>query len=89
MVIDLKWRVFKIFLNFYLVGGDIIKRFLGHHCEIVYKQTDDKKSTVTGDVMDLNNAGFILLENQDVMHFLNICKIILIKNREKTIGEKL
>jgi hypothetical protein len=39
--------------------------------------------------MDLNNAGFILLENQDVMHCLNIYKIILIKNREKTIGEKL
>lgn len=39
--------------------------------------------------MDLNSPGFILLENQDVMHCLNICKIISIKNREKTIGEKL
>ena len=42
-----------------------------------------------GAVMDLNNAGFILLENQDVMNCLNICKIISIKYREKTIGEKL
>ena len=68
---------------------DIIKKFIGHYCKIAYKQTGDKKSTVTGEVMDLNNGGFILIENQDGMHCLNTRKIISIKPQEKTIGEEL
>jgi hypothetical protein len=39
--------------------------------------------------MDLNKAGFILLEKQDDVHCLNTRKIILIKPREIIIGEEL
>ena len=40
-------------------------------------------------MMDLNNGGFIIIENQDGMHCLNTRKIISIKPQEKTMGEKL
>ena len=66
-----------------------MKRFLGHYCKIVYKQTGDKKSAITGEVMDFNNAGFILIENQEGIHCLNSRKIITIKPQEKTMGEEL
>ncbi|MFX0125644.1 MAG: hypothetical protein ACFFAE_18620 [Candidatus Hodarchaeota archaeon] len=66
-----------------------MEKFLGHYCKIVYKQTGDKKSALTGEVIDLNNSGFILIENQDGMHCLNTRKIISIKPREKTVGREL
>ena len=72
-----------------VTGKDIIERFIDRYCKIVYKQEGDKKSTITGEVMDLNNGGFILIENQDGVHYLNTRKIITIKPQEKTIGEEL
>jgi hypothetical protein len=52
----------------------------------VYKQRGNKKSAITGEILDLNNGGFILIENQDGVHYLNTRKIIAIKPREKTRG---
>jgi len=66
-----------------------MKRFLGHYCKIVYKIASDQKSAITGEVVDFNNAGFILIENQEGVHCLNSRKIITIKPQEKTMGEEL
>lgn len=66
-----------------------MKRFLVHYCKIVYKTASDQKSVITGDVMDFNNAGFILIKNQEGVHCLNSRKIITIKPQEKTRGEEL
>jgi len=55
----------------------------------VYKIASDQKSAITGEVVDFNNAGFILIENQEGVHCLNSRKIITIKPQEKTMGEEL
>ncbi len=66
-----------------------MKRFLGHYCKIVYKIAGDQKKALTGEILDFNNAGFILIENQDGVHCLNTRRIITIKPQEKTMGEEL
>ena len=63
-----------------------MKRFLGHYCKIVYKIAGDQKRDVSGEILDFNDAGFIVLENQEGLHCLNSRKIISIKPREKTLG---
>jgi ribosome maturation factor RimP len=60
-----------------------MKRFLGHYCKIVYRIAGDRKKAVTGDIVDFNKAGFIVLENQEGVHYLNSRKIVSIKPREK------
>jgi hypothetical protein len=72
-----------------IVSENTIDKLKGQYCKIVYKQKGDKKSSVAGEVMGLNNAGFILIENQDGIHCLNTRKIISIKSQEKIIGEEL
>ena len=66
-----------------------MKRFLGHYCKIVYKVAGDQKKVVTGDIVDFNKAGFIIIESQEGVHYLNSRKIISIKPREKNRGVDL
>jgi len=55
----------------------------------VYKIAGDQKKAVYGNILDFNNAGFVLIENREGIHCLNSRKIISINPKEKTLGEEL
>lgn len=88
MGIDSKWWISRDFLRFCLFEGDITKGFLGHHCKVVYKVRGfEKNSVITGEVLDFNNAGFFVVEDQNGIHYINKSAIISIKPQGKR-GDK-
>ena len=79
---------FLLLNNKAFFGGDIIERFLGNYCKVVYKIHNFKsKRAINGKVLDINKAGFIIVEDQNGVHYINNSAIISIKSREKQIGE--
>ena len=79
---------YEDFSKFLFRGGDIIERLLGNYCKVVYKIHSFKsKGVITGEVLDINKADFILIKDQNGMHYIHKSAIISIKPREKLVVE--
>jgi hypothetical protein len=91
MVIDLKWWVFTVPLNYYNTHREkfqkknIIEKYLGKYCKIITKETSEGKThAISGIIVNIDqDEDEIVVETFRGVFYLKIETILKIKPRRR------